>query len=103
MSAYTTVWSENNSHMPATVELQSGLKTNSSLYIIVRGQLCQALFGSIQTIDISLMMLGMVKSHDLFRDRWLECLIISSLPTRGYNGLHRIRRVALGECAWIEC
>lgn len=81
MSAYTTVWSENNSHMPTTVELQSGLKTNSSLDIIVRGQFCQALLGSVQTIDISLMMLGMVKSHDLFRDRWLERLIISSLPT----------------------
>lgn len=69
--------------MPTTVELQSGLKTNSSLDIIVRGQFCQALLGSVQTIDISLMMLGVVKSHDLFRDRWLERLIISSLPTRG--------------------
>ena len=89
--------------MPTAVKLQSGLETNSSLDIIVRGQFCQALLGSIQTIDISLMMLGMVKSHDLFRNRWLECLIISSLPSRGYNSLHRNHKVAPGECAWIEC
>jgi len=58
-------------HVTTTVELQSSLQAKSSLDIIVTCEFGQRFLGSVQTIDISLMMLGMVKSHDLLGDRWL--------------------------------
>ena len=52
-------------HVSSTVELQSGLKTNDALDISGGLEFAQALFGSVQTVDIGLMMLGVMKSHDL--------------------------------------
>lgn len=60
--------------MSTTVELQSSLETELSFYISARLEFGQTLLSGIKTIDVGLMMLCVVKSHDLFRDRWFESL-----------------------------
>jgi hypothetical protein len=72
-----------DSHVTTTVELQSGLKTECALDIIVCGELGQRLLGGIETVDVCLVVLGMVQSHDLLRDGWLERLHCQcALPIR---------------------
>ncbi len=60
--------------MTTAVELQRGLQPDSSLDIITRLSFRQGFLGSVQTGDISLVMLGVVEGHDFARNGRFEGL-----------------------------
>lgn len=54
-----------NSHVSSTVELESGLETDDALDIALSVQLAKGFLGSVETVDVSLVVLGVVERHDL--------------------------------------
>jgi len=49
----------------STVELESGLETDDALDIALSVQLAEGFLGSVETVDVSLVVLGVVERHDL--------------------------------------
>lgn len=54
-----------DSHVSSTVELESGLETDDALDIALSVQLAEGFLGSVETVDVSLVVLGVVERHDL--------------------------------------
>jgi hypothetical protein len=61
-------------HVSTAVELESRLEGDRALDIVVRDQLVKRLLCSVQPIDVCLVVLGVMESHDLFGDGWLKSL-----------------------------
>ena len=57
--------------MPSSVELQRGLQYDELLGSCGLGE---GILRRVQTVNVGLMMLAMVKFHDFLRDVWLEGL-----------------------------
>ena len=106
LASYSTA--QVHSHVSTAVELESGLETNNALDIALRVQLAEGFLGGIQTIDIGLVVLGVVEGHDLGRDGWLERLESENFATkpqstkRYCHDSHRKRMARMAECAWFE-
>lgn len=80
--------------MPTTVEFEGSLKTELSLDISTRLELGQTLLSGVQAIDIGLVVLGVVKSHDLLGDRRLERLWSQPLPCF-------VGEILVGRCSYL--
>jgi hypothetical protein len=89
--------------VPTTVELERGLERDALLGR-ARGRVL--LLGRVQPSDVSLMVLGMVESHNLRRDVRLESLLrytVSEEPMLyGLTHEHHTRTAAPGGCAWTR-
>lgn len=54
-----------NSHMTTTVELEGRLKGNSSLEVAISRCLLERLLSGVETVDVGLVMLGVMEVHNL--------------------------------------
>jgi len=57
----------------SAVELEGSLQSNT---LLGRGSDCIGLLRCIQSVDIGLMMLSVVKNHNLLRDVWFKSLVL---------------------------
>lgn len=62
----------NYERLTSSVELQSRLQSDS---LLGSRRLCVGLLSSVESVDICLVVLCVVESHDLLGDEWLESIV----------------------------
>ena len=65
---------ESSSHVSSAVELERSLEADDALDVLAGLELGQRLLSGVQTVDVCLVVLRVVKRHDLGRDRRLQRL-----------------------------
>lgn len=77
--------------MTTAVELEGSLETNLALDVLGLDERGELLLSGIEAVDIGSVVLVVVESHDLLRDRWLKGLGMWEWTVRNSGQQHAVR------------